>query len=686
MQGSRIAGRYEILDLIGEGGMARVYRARDLHLGREVAVKVLLDSVAREPDLVERFRREARSSAALGHPNIVQVYDFLDNQDGAFLIMELVRGEDLRTRLRRTGPMPVAEATRIATGILAALEHAHAQGLIHRDISARNVLLDEGGGIRVSDFGIARALGDRTLTRTGELVGSVQYISPEQARGDEPRVESDLYGVGILLYEMVTGTLPFVAESPVQMALKHINDDPEPPSRRRPGLPHEFEDAIMRAMAKDPEHRFHSAREMAQALGRASTMAATEVTRIRPSAGHPVVPPPAAALPPAEPPRRPGMLWVLVGTAVVALLVGILWAVVSPDGRVDVPDLVGLPLEEARRQAEALGLDLRIGDQKPSPSAKPNTVLEQSPAAGATLRKGGILYVTVSQGPETVAVPDLQGLTESRARDELMRLGLEMRRSEETSTSVSVGVVISQDPAAGTQITKGTPVQVVVSTGSGREAVPSLVGMKQEEAEKVLADLGMSLVLGGTRGDASAAEDTVLEQNPSAGTMVPKGQKIRVILSRGREGLAAPDLVGKSVAEAQEIAKGLGIELAVEGGAGPDASIVSQSPAAGEPMEGTVITVSGSQTATVPNVGGMTVEQAAAELEAAGLRVGEVSRAPAEGASPGEILDQDPKPGVEAERGAAVNVIVADASAPTPVPTDPPVTPVDPSPAASWVP
>lgn len=677
--------------------MARVYRARDLHLGREVAVKILLEEVARDADLRERFRREARSAAALAHPNIVQVFDFLETPDGTFLIMELVRGEDLKTRLRRTGPLPVAEAARIGGAVLAALQHAHRQGLIHRDISARNVLLDEAGTVRVSDFGIARNVGDRTLTRAGELLGSVQYMSPEQASGDEAGVEADVYGVGVLLYEMLTGRLPFDADSPVKLALKHLNEQPVPPSEHRAGLPAALDAVILQALEKDPADRFPSAADMAAALSQAAAGAATEQTLLRP-AGRPPARPAAAAAPPerprsalgerepAEPPRRPGMLWILVGTAVVALLAGLGWVLLTPQGRVQVPDLTGLPLQEARRQAEELGLELRVQEQRASEDAPPDTVLEQRPRAGEMLARGSALYVIVSAGRETVAVPDVSGLTESRAREELTRLGLVLRRATEASKDVPVGVVIRQDPGPGEQVTRGTSIDVVISSGSGKQAVPELGGLSRAEAEKILADLGMSLVVGGTRPDASAAEDTILEQNPSAGTLVGPGQKVKVVLSRGRQGLAAPDLVGKSIGEAREIASGMGLDLVVEGEAGPEDSIETQSPAAGEPVEGGEIRVSARQTAVVPGLQGMTVEQAAAELEQAGLGLGEVSRVALPGGSPGEIVEQDPSQGIEIPRGTKVHVKVADPAAPTPVPPPEPPSPATPTPAASWVP
>jgi serine/threonine-protein kinase len=690
MQGKKIFGRYEIFELLGEGGMARVYRARDLHLGREVAVKVLLDSVASDPDLCERFRREARAAATLSHPNIVGVFDFLESPEGIFLIMELVRGEDLRTRLNRSGPLPVPEALRIAGGILTALQEAHRHGLIHRDISARNVLLDESGTVRVSDFGIARAVGDRTLTRTGEMLGSVQYISPEQARGDQTGAPADLYAVGVLLYEMLTGRLPFVAENPVQLALKHINEEPAPPSDLRPGVPEDLEDLVLQALSKDPEGRFPSAGDMLAALQRVGSGDRMDrtLTRVQPVPGSAGTRPPQVADGSSRPapPRRAGLLWLMVGTALVALLAGVVWSVLRPVEHVEVPNLVGLSLVEARRQAASLGLDLRIQDQRPSEEVPPETILEQRPAPGQRLAKGSALYVIVCSGREMVTVPDLTGLTLSRAREELSRLGLVLEESRAPDSQVPPGVVIRQSPAPGGQVTRGTTVVAVVSSGPGTKELPDLRGMPRAEAEKVLADLGFELVVRGTRPNASVAVDSILEQTPSPGTLLDAGKKVYVVLSLGQQGLVAPDLVGKSLREAREIAARQGLTLVVEGATNPEDAVESQNPAPGQPLSGAEIHVASHQTAVVPRLQGSTVEEAKERLEALGLQVGEVFRVPSEDFAPGEIIEQSPAQGIEAPRGSTVDLTVADPAAPTPVVTPTGPEPGEPAPSASWVP
>ena len=266
MIGKVINGRYKLLDKIGQGGMATVYRASDLNLGREVAVKVLQETIANDPDFRERFRREARAASVLNNPNIVQVYDLIESPEGTCIVMELVRGEDLRSLLKRSGRLSLDRSINIILDVLNALQDAHQHGLVHRDISARNVLIGEHDEVKVSDFGIARVLGERTLTQTGELIGSVEYISPEQANGEEADFRSDVYSVGVLLYQLLTGVLPFNADNAVKLAVKHIQEIPNPPSRLRPEISSALDDIVMCAMEKDPADRFESAQAMSEAL------------------------------------------------------------------------------------------------------------------------------------------------------------------------------------------------------------------------------------------------------------------------------------------------------------------------------------------------------------------------------------------------------------------------------------
>ncbi|MEW6277501.1 MAG: PASTA domain-containing protein [Candidatus Eremiobacterota bacterium] len=680
----RLAARYDVLELLGEGGMSRVYRGRDVHLGREVAIKIPRAEVLSDPESRERFFREGRAAASLRHPNIVALHDLVvDESEGPFLVMELVGGQDLRGRLSR-GPLPATEAVAVIRQVLAALAHAHSQGLVHRDLSARNILLDRGGQVKVSDFGIARALGEKTLTRTGEMVGSVSYMAPEQAQGQESGPTADVYSVGVLLFEMLTGRLPYTGDTPVQVALKHIQEPIPLPSQAQPGVPPALDGVVRTAMAKAPQDRFQSALEMDQAVDRAATGRETysppESTLVRaPSVQPPPRVPQVGPVPPAA--RGPWLAALLGVVAVVCVALGM---IVLPPPMVTVPGLVGLKQEEARRQAEALGLRLEVEAREESPSADPDTVLRQSPAAGEEARRGEVVLVTLAVAPGRVTLPDLVGQAEPVAVRSLESLGLKPDIVREEHPSVAAGKVIRHTPAAGQSLERGGTVSLVISTGAGKVALPNLVGMTRKEAETVLGGLGLRLAVNGTRQDASAAEDMVLEQKPSAGTMVTRGGKVGVILSAGGAGMLAPDLEGKSLREAREIAERAGIQLVVEGPAGAQDSVVFQEPLPGDPLQGNRVIVRTDPSVVVPNLSGLNEDQARVQLEQLGLRVGEV-RGVSSPAPEGEVVGQDPDSGIEAPRGTEVNLYVSDPDAP-PLP-EPMVTPVDGTPpAAPWVP
>ncbi len=675
-----LAGRYEVLGLLGEGGMSQVFRGRDTKLGREVAIKIPRPEIARDNESRQRFVREGKSAAKLNHPNIVQVYDSSDDPAEPFLIMELVQGEDLRQRLQN-GPLPPAQAVPILIQVLSALACAHQNGVVHRDLSARNVMLDQHGAARVSDFGVAQALGDQTLTRTGEMLGSVSYMSPEQAQGKDSGPATDLYAAGVLLFEMLTGRLPFTGDTPVQVALKHIQEQPPLPSQLNPALPPGLDQVFLRAVAKSPEDRFGSAAEMARALNEGSVNVpgpTVEHTRVR----QPAVRPPAPA-PAATPSRAPIIVGALAILAVISVLLGMM---LMPPPSVVVPDLVGLELTAARQKCEALGLRLEISERRPDAAAHQDTVLEQDPPAGDMKRKGDFVRVVVAEAPERVEVPDLAGKTEPQAVEALEGLGFRVLLEREESPSVPGGRVIRQEPDAGEKVAKGSQVKVVVSTGAGKTAVPSLVGMSRPDAEKVLKSLGMLLVIGGTRQDATAPEDTVLEQLPSPGTLAVKGRKVSVILSAGSSGMTAPDLEGKSLKEAEDMARRAGLKLKVEGPSNPTDSIVFQDPLPGDPLRGSEIVVKTNPSVVVPSLSGLGEDDARSQLEGLGLKVGEVRHINS-AAPEGEVVGQEPDSGMEVPPGTSINLYLSDPNATTT--PEPVMTPVDPSASPSgapWVP
>lgn len=679
-----LAGRYEVLGLLGEGGMSQVFRGRDLKLGREVAIKIPRPEIARDQDSRLRFVREGKSAAKLNHPNIVQVYDSSDDAQEPFLIMELVPGEDLRQRLQR-GPLTPAQAVPVLVQVLSALGCAHQNGVVHRDLSARNVLLDAEGNARVSDFGVAQALGDQTLTRTGEMLGSVSYMSPEQAQGKASGPPTDIYAAGVLLFEMLTGRLPFTGDTPVQVALKHIQENPPLPSQLNPAVPPGLDQVFLGAVAKNPEDRFESAAAMARALNEGSVNVpgpTLEHTRVRQPAVRAVEPrrAPVAA---AAPSRTPMVLGAMAILAVLSVLIGMM---LSAPANVVVPQLVGLELNEARSRCDELGLRLEISERRPDPAAERDTVLEQDPAAGESKHKGDFVRVVVAEAPERLEVPDLSGKTEPQAVEALEGLGLRVLLEREESSTVPGGRVIRQEPAAGEKVAQGSQVKVYISTGAGQTAVPNLVGMHRAEADKLLKSMGMVLVVGGTRQDASAPEDAILEQLPSPGTLATKGRKVSVILSSGSSGMTAPDLEGKSLKEAEDMARRAGLKLRVEGPSNPQDSVVFQEPLPGEPLKGNQIIVKTNPSVIVPNLSGLGEEEARGQLEDLGLKVGELRHV--QSAAPeGEVVGQEPDSGMEVSPGTPVHLFLSDPSASsTPEPLLTPVDPAGSPSAAPWVP
>lgn len=679
-----LAGRYEVLGLLGEGGMSQVFRGRDLKLGREVAIKIPLPQIARDNESRLRFVREGKSAAKLQHPNIVQVYDSSDDPAEPFLIMELVQGEDLRQRLAR-GPVPASQAVPILIQVLSALGCAHQNGVVHRDLSARNVLLDQHGAARVSDFGVAQALGDQTLTRTGEMLGSVSYMSPEQAQGKESGPTTDLYAAGILLFEMLTGRLPFTGDTPVQVALKHIQEDPPLPSQLNAAVPPGLDQVFLRAVAKNPADRFASAAEMARALNEGSVSVpgpTLEHTRVR----QPAVRPPSGAHPavvPSPPSRLPVILGVLGVLALISILFGMM---LMPPPSVIVPDLIGMELSRARARVEAQGLRLEISERRQDAAAHEDSVLEQDPLPGTGLRKGDFVRVVVSEAPQRVAIPDVTGKAEPQAVEALEALGFRVVLEREESSSIPGGRVIRQEPGAGEKAAKGSTVTVVVSTGEGKTAVPDLVGMSRKDAESILKGLGMVLVIGGARQDGSAAEDTVLEQLPSPGTLATKGRKVSVILSSGAVGMTAPDLEGKSLKEAEEMARRAGLKLVVEGPSNPEDSVVFQDPLPGDRLESNVIVVKTNPSVVVPNLSGLGEEDARRRLDDLGLEVGELRHINS-AAPEGEVVGQEPDSGMEVSPGTPVHLYLSDPNATsTPEPLVTPVSPDGSPSSAPWVP
>jgi serine/threonine-protein kinase len=528
-RGGLIGGRYEILDQISEGGMAEVFRARRLPDGEVVALKVLREQFASDAEFVERFEREARAVAALSHPHMVRVYDSGRDGDVHFIAMEYIKGEDLKAHIRRVRRVPPRRAREIAAQVCDALEYAHAHGVVHRDVKPQNILLTPTGDVKVTDFGIARALSSATITQTGTVLGSVQYLSPEQARGGAVGRAADLYSLGVVLFEMVTGQLPFTGDSPIATALAHVNQ--APPSARSivPDLPPAVEGIIRLALAKSPGRRYRSAGEMRGDLtGETEKWAQVEPQTLLEHT------PPTTRLP--APSRRPAAALIAAFVAVAAIAG--LWGgwrafsayLVVPE--VTVPRFVGQPLPLAQQVASSEGLALFVADRVYSTTVPAETVISQDQPPGKSVKRGRSVGVVVSLGPEMVTVPDVQrrSLIEARLMIEQARLSIGELR-ETFDEDVKGGFVISQDPQPGARVQRGRGLNLVISKGPPIVEMPPLVGRPLQEARRILEELGITVREVRTMPTADIDPGIVVAQAPEPGARIRPQDRVTVTVT-----------------------------------------------------------------------------------------------------------------------------------------------------------
>ena len=528
MIGTVLGNRYRLDAQIGEGGMALVYSAEDILLQRPVAIKVLRPQFASDVEFVERFRREAQAAARLSHPNVVNVYDVGQDQGMNYIVMEYVRGQNLKDLIKKEAPFTVARALGIARQICEALHHAHQNNIIHRDIKPHNILIAPEGRIKVADFGIARAVSSSTLTQSGSVLGSVQYFSPEQAKGAPVGVASDIYSLGCVLYEMLTGTVPFKGESPIAIALKHLQEQPPPIRQLRPGLPPAVESLVARCLAKDPSLRFPSALALIREIQ--AVQGAGEFNE-----GAHEVDLPTQVLPVTPEPARTGnrrSLWILLGLfGLAAATVGFFWwwTVISVKPSVKVPNLVGLGIEEARGRARNAKFVLR--ETWRNADEPQGTVLRQDPEAGITVRDRS-LKVWISRGPEEIEVPDLLGRAPDEARTALEDLGLVYAEGEsQRSETINEGLVAGQTPGPGTRIARGGTVQVNLSVGN-KFLIEDFRGRTASEAEARLNELEVAYDEVWVPSDQ--VEGIVVDQMPAPGELKPIGTIVRLKVSNGQ--------------------------------------------------------------------------------------------------------------------------------------------------------
>ena len=591
-----VDGRYQVIGRIATGGMGEVYRAHDAVLGREVALKVLHPQLAGDRGFVDRFRREARAAAILNHPSIVGVYDWGSTDGTYFMIMEFVRGQNLRGLLmeyERLEPLQVAEIT---LQVLAALEHAHGQGIVHRDIKPENILIARDGTVKVADFGLARAFADSYVSQAeGTVTGTVQYLAPEQIQGEPADPRTDLYALGVVMFELLTGNPPFSGETSLAIAYKHLSGRVPAPSRAEPAASPALDEVVLHATEKDREKRPSSARAMREEVrGRAGSLPAAP--RIRELAARipsvdlvaeeraSTVTIPKAPSPGARRRRRLRLFGGLA--ALVLLLLGGGWAVwtYAIPHYAHVPALRGLPVGEATGRLGRLGLTAEVGPAAFSHSIPAGEVIRTSPAAGAKVRTRSSVLLIVSKGPELVSVPDVTSRPEAEAREALKRAGFQWRVKRAYDETVQEGIVIGQNPDPLTKLEKGLPVTITVSRGPEPVAVPDVRGQTEESAKATLESLGLQVETT-SEFSTTVPRGEVIRTSPGAGERVPKQTVITVVVSKGPETFPIPKVVGLSaeMAKAKLEALGLVVQTVTIPGSSPELVLFQ------DPAEGTIV-------------------------------------------------------------------------------------------------
>lgn len=575
--------RYRVTEKIGSGGMADVFKAVDDVLGRTVAVKVLHSRYASDPNFVARFRQEAQAAANLSHPGIVNIYDWGRDDETYYIVMEYVRGTDLKVLVTDRGAIDPTRVAEYGAQVAAALTVAHGYDIIHRDIKPHNIVLTPDGAIKVMDFGIARA-GNSQLTQTGSVLGTAHYVSPEQAQGRTLDPRTDLYSLGVVLYELATGRLPFDADSPVSVALKQVNEEAIPPRQVNPDIPPSLEAVIMRAMSKSPSERYSSAEEMRRDLVRVasgrmveSPVASASETTVMPavSGGAPRVR--------SVPRRRNPWPWILAVALLVLIGVGAAWAFGLFDGveKVVVPDVIGLTEQDAITALEAV--ELVVGDTDRRFSEEPSgTVINQTPEPNIDVEIGSEVSLVVSAGQELFGLPDFSGMTESDAITAIRDAGFDLDTVQrEFSKEVADGIVIKTVPEPGAQIAAGTRIVIYVSKGTELNRVPDVVGNKQGDAKTALEQAGFSVKVTDEASD-SVNKGLVIRQSPEGGVSVEAGGQVTIVISTGPDLVEVPGVIDLGEVEAIGVLKDAGFQVSVDYQTSPDDGMVlTQNPVPG---------------------------------------------------------------------------------------------------------
>ncbi len=545
LEGKLLGSRYEIIEKIGNGGMATVYKAKDLVLKRYVAVKILREEYTTDNEFIKRFNTEAESAASLTHPNIVSVYDVGKEGNLYYIVMELIKGKTLKEIIVEDGRMGWKWSVKIAKQIAQALETAHRNNIIHRDIKPHNIIITEDGTAKVTDFGIAKAVSNSTITAFGTTIGSVHYFSPEHARGGYTDAKSDLYSLGVVLYEMVTGRVPFDADTPVSVALKHMQEKPVPPIELNPAIPQSLNDLILKAMEKDPNMRYSTATEMIEDLDKILKNPEAEVGVVDKSQArarriqqedNQTNQSKSAKFKKYLEEHKGVKIALIVAIFLIVFIasIGITLGVLNSGKPKDIllPNFTNLTLDEAKAKAEEVKLNLNVSEEKYDVQIEEGKIISQDPKyqPNYTVKEGSTVNVVVSKGQEIVKVTKLVGKTKDEARKELKDLGLEMEIEEVNSDDVEPGIVIEQDKQEGEEVLAGTKIKLKVSLGIEKVEVPDLAGLSEDEAKAKITEAKLKWIRTDKIKDSSKGTG-VVEQNISPKSMVDKNTEISITIN-----------------------------------------------------------------------------------------------------------------------------------------------------------
>ena len=629
-----LAGRYELIEKIGEGGMAVVYKAKDRLLNRYVAIKILRPEFTQDEQFLDSFKRESQAAAGLQHPNIVSIYDVGRTGNINFIVMELVDGRPLSDFIKEKGRLDYKTTIDIAKQMASALSIAHKHQIIHRDVKPHNIMITSDGVAKLTDFGIARAVSNATMVAdTSKIIGSVHYFSPEQARGAYVDERSDIYSLGIVMFEMLTGRVPFDGETPVEVALKHINEDVPSPAKLVPGIPPALDKVVLKATDKYQTERYKSADEMLEALKNVEFV--TQMVGDRVFAGE-------------------------------------------KDNKLRHDENVVAPVNNKREDREQEMVVVPANSRKPKSKTddskkKKKIAIIIGISAAAILILFGILYVSgiIGGGGKEVVVPDVKGMSYSEAKEVLEEKGLKIEKADEpiASQKIEKGKIVSQTPSKNSKVKKGRTVRVILSAGNAELKVPDLKGLSYNEAKTLLSEMGLQISKGDEVDSDSISEGLIASQYPAAKTKVDKGDIITVNISRGKKDAVIPKLVGTKFTSENDISEILskyGYKLgkvSYEESYETPGTIIKQSPDAGTTAEKKttvdIVISKAKSKATVPNLTGMTYDQAESALQSLGFSIGRVTEEENNGFTAGTVFKQYPAANSEYQTGSTVDIWIA---------------------------